>query len=160
MIGACLELGSWDLELFDSHLDYNRRTLIDHFEQFDHVRVTHSHAAMTRSCADFVLVLGAVNVDETVARIRIPLVQSVKPQNARRDQILRRRKRFVGLKRNAAYKNGSVRHIASDLLPHAKTTGRRLEASLLGPDTESGRGHRIITNWLFVFFYGELLISN
>jgi len=160
MIGACLELGSWGLELFDSHLDYNRRTLIDHFEQFDHVRVTHSHAAMTRSRADFVLVLGAVNVDETVARIRIPLVQSVKPQNARRDQILRRRKRLVGLKRNAAYKNGSVRHIASDLLPHAKTTDRRFKAPLLRPDSESRSGHRIRADLLFVFFYGELLVPN
>ena len=73
--------GSWDLELFESPLDYNRRTLIDHFEQFDHVLVTHPHAAVTRSRADFVLVFGAMNVDEAVARIRIVLVQSVEPQN-------------------------------------------------------------------------------
>ena len=97
--------GSWSLELFESRLDYNRRPLIDHFEQFDHVLVTHPHAAVTRSRADFVLVFGAMNVDEAVARIRIVLVQSVEPQNARRDPVLRRRKRCVGLKRNAAYKN-------------------------------------------------------
>ena len=85
MIGACLELGSWGLELFESRLDYNWRTLIDHFEQFDHVLVTHPHAAMTRSRADFVLVFGAMNVNEAVARIRIVLVQPVEPQNTRRD---------------------------------------------------------------------------
>ena len=50
---------------------------------------------MTRGRADFVLVSGAMNVNEAVARIRILLVQSVEPQNTRRDQILRRRKRFV-----------------------------------------------------------------
>ena len=96
--------GSWCLELFESRLDYNRRTLIDHFEQFDHVLVTHPHAAVTRSRADFVLVFGAMNVDEAVARIRIVLVQSVQPQNTRRDQVLRRRRRFVRLKRNAPTK--------------------------------------------------------
>ena len=132
----------------------------DHFEQFDHVLVTHPHAAVTRSRADFVLVFGAMNVDEAVARIRILLVQSVEPQNTRRHQVLCGRKPFVGLKRNAAYKNGSVRHIASDLLRHAKTAGRRFEAPLLRPDTESRRGHGVRADRLFVFFYGELLVSN
>ena len=69
---------------------------LDHFEQFDHVLVTHPHAAVTRSRADFVLVFGAMNVDEAVARIRIVFVQSVEPQNTRRDQVLCRRRRFVG----------------------------------------------------------------
>src|SRR4029450_4269305 len=101
-----------------------------------------------------------MNVCERVTRIRIVLVQSVEPQNTRRHQVLRRRMRFVGLKRNAPYKNGSRRHLASDLLRHAKTAGRRFEAPLLRPDTESRRGHRISANWLFVFFYGELLVSN
>jgi hypothetical protein len=73
------DLGVWSL--FESRLDYNRRTLIDHFEQFDHVLVTHPHAAVTRSRADFVLVFGAMNVHEAVARIRIVLVQSIEPQN-------------------------------------------------------------------------------
>jgi len=78
MIGACLD-GSWGLDLFESRLDYNRRTFIDHFEQFDHVLVTHPHTAVTRGCADFVFVFGAMNVDEAVARIRILVVQSVEP---------------------------------------------------------------------------------
>ena len=160
MIDACLELGSWGLELFESRLDYHRRTLIDHFEQFDHVLVTHPHAAVTRSRADFVLVFGPMNVDVAVARIRIVLVQSVEPQNTRCHQVLRRRQRFVGLKRHAAYKNGSTLHIAPDFLRHAKTAGRRLEAPLLRPDTESRRGHGVRADRLFVFFYGELLVSN
>jgi len=160
MIGACSELGLWGLELFESGLDYNRRTLIDNFEQFDHVLVTHPHATVTRSRADFILVFGAMNVDVAVARIRILLVQPVEPQNTRRHQVLRRRRRFVGLKRNAPHKNGSVRHIASDLLRHAKTAGRRFEAPLLRPDTESRRGHGVRADGLFVFFYGELLVPN
>ena len=32
---------------FESPLDYNRRTLIDHSKQFDYVLVTHPHAAVT-----------------------------------------------------------------------------------------------------------------
>jgi Aspartate-semialdehyde dehydrogenase len=46
-----------------------------------------------------------------------------------------------------------VRHIASDLLRHAKTAGRRFEAPLLCPDTESRRGHGVRADRLFVFFY-------
>ena len=69
------------LNFSKSRLDYNRRPLIDHSEQFDHVLVTHPHAAVTRSRPDFVLVFGAMNVHEAVARVRIVLIQSVEPQN-------------------------------------------------------------------------------
>jgi len=62
-----------------SSLNHNRRALIHQLEQFDHVRVTHTHTAMTRSRADLVLVFGAVDVYESVARIGIVLVQSVEP---------------------------------------------------------------------------------
>jgi len=62
-----------------SRFDYNRRTLIDHFEQFDYVLVAHPHAAMTRGRPDFVLVFGAMNIDEAVACIRVQLVQTVEP---------------------------------------------------------------------------------
>jgi len=115
---------------------------------------------MTRSRADFVLVSGAMNVNEAVARIRILLVQSVEPQNTRRHQVLCGRKPCVGLKRNTAYKNGSVRHIASDLLGYAKTADRRFEASRLRPNTEPRSGHRVDADRLFVFFDGELLVSD
>jgi len=64
-----------------SRLDYNRRTVVDHVEQFDHVLVPHPHATVTRGRADFVLVFGAMNVDEPVARIRIVFVQAIEPQN-------------------------------------------------------------------------------
>ena len=60
-----------------SSFDYNRRTLIDHFEQFDYVLVAHPHAAMARSRADFVLMFGAMNVHVPVAGIHILLVKSV-----------------------------------------------------------------------------------
>ena len=51
--------------------------------------------------ANFVLVFGAMNVHEAVARIRIVLVHSIEPQNTRRDQVLRRRGRFVKLNRKS-----------------------------------------------------------
>jgi hypothetical protein len=66
------DLGVWSF--LCSRLDYNRRAFIDHFEQFDYVLVAHPHAAVTRRRADFVLVFGAMNVDEAVACIRIVLI--------------------------------------------------------------------------------------
>src|SRR5262249_57441096 len=100
-----------------SRLDYNWRTFIDHLEQFDHVRVTHPHAAMTHGHADFVLVFSAMNVNEAIARIRILLVESVEPQNARRHKILCRRERVVGPKRHPPYQNASVLPIPTHLRP-------------------------------------------
>ena len=110
--------------------------------------------------ADFILVLRAMYIDEAIARIRILIVQSVQPQNARRYQVLRLQERLVTLKRNTAYKDGSVRRIASDLLRHAETSGRRFEAPLLRPDAESRRRHRVSADFPFVLFHGQLLISN
>ena len=62
-----------------SRLDHNRRALVHDFEQFDYVCVTHPHTAKARSRTDFVFVSRPMNVDETVARIRILLLQSVQP---------------------------------------------------------------------------------
>jgi hypothetical protein len=73
-VASLMATNTTTCKLRKSPLDYNGRTLIDHFEQFDHVRVAHPHTAMTRNHADFVLVFGAMNVDEAVARIRILLV--------------------------------------------------------------------------------------
>src|SRR4029077_11801799 len=104
----------------------------------------------------FVVMHGGVEA----ARVCSPLLTTVEPQNTRRHQVLRRRKRFVGLKWNAPHKNGSVRHIASDLLRHAKTAGRRSEAPLLRPDTKSRRGHGVRADRLLILYDGELLLSN
>jgi hypothetical protein len=68
--------------------------------------------------------------------------------------------RFVGLKRNAADENRPMRHIASNLLRHAKTAGRRFEAPLLCANPESRRGHGVSANRLFILFYRELLVPN
>jgi len=82
MYCAPLAIVSWTrASVLRSRLDYNRRTVVDHVEQFDHVLVPHSHATVTRGRADFVLVFGAMNVDEPVARIRIVFVEAIEPQN-------------------------------------------------------------------------------
>ena len=64
---------------FKSLLNYNCGILVDQFEQLDHVCVPHPHTAMTRGGPDFVLVSGAMNINEPVPRICIMLFQSVQP---------------------------------------------------------------------------------
>ena len=59
--------------------DHDGRAFTDKIEQLDYVRIAHPHASMARRIADFVLVLGAVNINETVARVRVVLIQSIKP---------------------------------------------------------------------------------
>jgi hypothetical protein len=59
--------------------DYDGRAFIDKIEQLHHVRIAHPHASMARRVTDFVLVLGTVNVNEAVARVRVVLIQTIKP---------------------------------------------------------------------------------
>ena len=59
--------------------DHDGRAYIDKIEQLDDVRITHPHASVARRVADFVLVFGAVNVNETFARVRVVLIQAIKP---------------------------------------------------------------------------------
>src|SRR5204862_2617941 len=61
------------LPIFKALLNYNCGILVDQFEQLDHVCVPHPHTAMTRGGPDFVLVSGAMNINEPVPRIRIML---------------------------------------------------------------------------------------
>src|SRR6266516_3251021 len=44
--------------------DHDWCAFIDKIEQLDYVRIAHPHASMARRVADFVLVLGAVNIKE------------------------------------------------------------------------------------------------
>ncbi len=62
-----------------SRLNYNGRALVDKIEQLDYVRVPHPDATAAVRCANLVLVFGAMNIDEAIARIGILLVQSVEP---------------------------------------------------------------------------------
>jgi len=55
----------------DLFLNHDRRVFIDEIEQFNYVRVAHSNATVAGWPADLVLVLGAMNVDEALARVRV-----------------------------------------------------------------------------------------
>jgi hypothetical protein len=59
--------------------DHDGRVFIDKIEQLDYVRIAHPHASMARRVADFVLVFCPVNVNETVARVRVVFIQAIKP---------------------------------------------------------------------------------
>ena len=47
---------------------------------------------MASRVADLVLVLDAVNANETVVRVGVVFIQAIKPKDPRRDQILRRKR--------------------------------------------------------------------
>ena len=59
--------------------DHDWCAFIDKIEQLDYVRIAHPHASMARWVADFVLVFCPVNVNEAVARVRVVLIQAIKP---------------------------------------------------------------------------------
>jgi hypothetical protein len=134
--------------------------LIDEIEQLDYVLIAHSHASVARRVADFVLVFGAVNVNKTVARVGVVLIQAIKPQDARHHQVLSRRKRIVRFERHATLKDSITRQAAADLLCDAEATGWCFHAAFFGPDSKSRRGHRVTADLRFAFDQGEPLIAN
>lgn len=60
-------------------LNYDWRAFIHEIEQLDHVRIPHPHATAAVGGADLVLMFGSMDVNESVARIGIMIVQSVEP---------------------------------------------------------------------------------
>jgi hypothetical protein len=73
----------------------DRGAFINKLEQFGHIRVAHANAAVAIGRANFVLVLRAVDVDESVVRVRVVLFGSIEPKNARHDEIFSGRKRII-----------------------------------------------------------------
>ncbi len=78
ILARTLQLATRNL-IGNSCFNYDRRALIQEIEQFDHVRVPHSNAAAAVGSAHFLLVFGAMDVNESVACIGILLVQPVEP---------------------------------------------------------------------------------
>lgn len=151
-----LKLRAWAF-LF---LDYHQCPFIDEIEKLDHIGVTQPDATVAIPLAYFVLVFGAMNVDETFACVSIVGIDAVQPENARHDQILCRRRRSVGVQWNASTKNCAARHAVPDLLRHAKIAGRRFEASFFCPDAKARSRDRVTSDRSFAFQQSKLLIAN
>ena len=141
-------------------LDRYVSTFIDEIEQLDYVLIAHSHASVARRVADLVLVLGAVDVNETVARVGVVLIQAIKPQDARHHQVVGRRKRIIGFQRHATLKNSITRQVGADLLCDTKVAAWCFHAAFFRPDSKSRRGYRVTADWRLVFHQGEALIAN
>ena len=78
IVARTLELATRNL-IDNSCLNYDWRAFIHEIEQFDYIRVPHSNAAAAVGTADLVLMFSTVDVDETVACVRILLIQPVEP---------------------------------------------------------------------------------
>src|SRR5205823_8915325 len=102
----------------------------------DDVGVAHSHATATGQRANLVLVFGTMNINEATTRVGIVLVQAVEPKYARHYEILRRRQRIVGPKRDPASKNRIARHARADFFCDTEPPDRCFQAAFLCSDSE------------------------
>ena len=118
-------------------LDQDRRSLVHQFKQLDDVGVAHANAAVTVGAPDLVFMSRSVNVNETLARVRIVFIQSSQPENARRDQIFRGRQWVLRFERNPASKNGAERHAVPDFFRDLETAEGRFVASFFRPESEA-----------------------
>lgn len=135
-------------------------TLINKLKQVYDINISHSDAPVAGWPADFVLVFGAVNVNETVARIGVVLIQAIEPQDARHHQVLSRRKLIAGFQRHATLENSIAWQAAADLLCDTEAAGWCFHAAFLSPDSKSRSGHRVVADWYLVFHQGEALITD
>lgn len=76
------------------------RVFINEIEQVDDILIPHPNAAVAGGLADFVFVFRAVDINKPLPRIRILFLQTIEPEDARHDQVLRGRKRVARFKRN------------------------------------------------------------
>ena len=146
---------SWSL-FFDRYVS----TLINELKQVYDINISHSDASVAGWHADFVLVPGAVNVNETVARVGVVFIQAIKPQDAGHHEVCSRRKRIFGFQRDATLKHSITRQAAADLLCNLETAGWCFHAAFFRPDSKSRRGHRVTANWRLAFHHSEALIAN
>ena len=79
-------------------LDAHFRAERDLVEERNQIGVLHSNAAVARGLANLLFVVRAVNVNEAVARICIVRFEAIEPEDAREDQVIGRRRRFVGVR--------------------------------------------------------------
>ena len=115
---------------------------------------------MARWTADFVLLFRAVDIDKPFSRVGVVLVQTVKPQNPRHDEVFRWGQRIISLERHATLKNRAARHFAADFFDYAEPPGWRFHAAFLCSNSKSGSRNGIRADWRFVLRQCEPLISN
>src|SRR5256885_16582303 len=115
---------------------------------------------MTRWGTDLVLVLCAVNINEPVMGIGVVVVDAVKPENPRHDQIVGGRQWILRPKRHPAAKDRSVRHVAPDFLGNPEITGGRLERAFLGSNAETRGRNWIGPDGFALLGQSELLVTN
>src|SRR5438552_12257558 len=116
-----------------SLLNYDWCAFAHQIEQFDYIRIPHSHTTTAGGRANLVLVFGAMDVDVAVACIGILLIQAVEPQDTGHDQILGWRNGIDRLESDAASKNRATRRVAPNLLRYSKTASWRFHASHFRP---------------------------
>jgi len=112
--------------LFSTFLDgrlftnRNQNALIDKVEQLNYVCVPHPNAAVAVRPANRLFMFRAVNVNEPIVRIGVVLLDSIQPQNPRRDKIFSRRQWIIRTERDARLKNRSRLGAMTDLLRDSK----------------------------------------
>lgn len=109
---------------------------------------------------DLVLVVGAVNVNVAVVRVRVPRLDAIEPQNARHNQIVFTQHLLRRFHRFAALENRSGRHPAADLFCDPELSGRRFEAAFFRAQAELGSGNRIRRDRFPPVFQGQTLIAH
>src|SRR4029077_11744329 len=119
------------------------RSLFHATKQVDYIFITHSDAAVAVRPPYPILMLCAVDVDETFLGGCVFGLEAFEPKNARRNQILGLRQRFFRPQRNATSKYCSMRHAVPDFFRDFKTTQRRFHAPLFRARPKSGTG-----NWI------------
>jgi hypothetical protein len=141
-------------------LNCHRRLFINKVEQFDDVGIAHADAPVTVRCADLVLVLRSVNVDETSARVRVVLVCTIEPKNSRRDQVFGCGQRIIGSERHTTLENCSHWHAVTDFGRDAKIASGRFIAARFDAEAKPRRRNGVRPHRLVAMFESERLISN
>ena len=112
-------------------LNYYLRAQGDLIEKSDQVVVPHPNATVTGRLANLIFMICAVDINVTLAGIRVVFFKAIEPENPRHNQIFGRGQGVVWGERNASLKYGPDWKIRADLFANLEPAKRGLPAALL-----------------------------
>jgi len=133
---------------------------LNQIEKFNEIGIPHANTAVTRRFPNFVFVVGSVNVDEAIPRVRIVRFEPVKPKDSGKDQILIRRMFVPKTDRLATLENGAHGRVCPELLGNPKLAERRLHTALLRSKAEARSGNGISAHRFLTRLQREALIAD
>ena len=141
-------------------LDQDWGVGLNQIEKFNEIGIPHANTAVTRRFPNFVFMVGSVNVNEAVSRVRVVRFEPVEPEDAGQNQIIIGRMFVLQTDRLATLENGADGGACPEFFDNAELAERRSHTALLRSETEARGGNGISAHRFLTGLQRESLIAD